>query len=108
LLLIALSAKNAILIVEFARDARKRGVPILQAALDGGNIRLRPVLMTSLAFVLGVMPLMFASGAGAASRVSLGVAVVFGMAACSVLGTVLVPNFFAWMQQLEEWAKRRR
>ncbi len=108
LLLIALSAKNAILIVEFARDARKQGIPILQAALDGGNIRLRPVLMTSLAFVLGVMPLLFASGAGAASRVSLGVAVVFGMAACCVLGTVLVPNFFAWMQQLEEWAKRRR
>jgi hydrophobe/amphiphile efflux-1 (HAE1) family protein len=102
LLLIALSAKNAILIVEFSRDARKKGTPILRSALDGGNIRLRPVLMTSLAFVLGVMPLMFASGAGAAGRVSLGVAVVFGMAACSVLGTVLVPNFYAWMQRLEE------
>jgi HAE1 family hydrophobic/amphiphilic exporter-1 len=103
LLLIALSAKNAILIVEFARDARKRGAPIQQAALDGGNVRLRPVLMTSLAFILGVMPLMFASGAGAAGRVSLGVAVVFGMAACSVLATVFVPNFFEWMQRLEEW-----
>jgi hydrophobe/amphiphile efflux-1 (HAE1) family protein len=108
LLLIALSAKNAILIVEFARDARKQGAPIEQAALDGGNIRLRPVLMTSLAFVLGVMPLMFATGAGAAGRVSLGVAVVFGMAACGVLGTLFVPNFFDWMQRLEEWAKRRR
>jgi hydrophobe/amphiphile efflux-1 (HAE1) family protein len=106
ILLIALCAKNAILIVAFARDARKKGSPILRAALDGGNIRLRPVMMTSLAFVLGVMPLMFASGAGAAGRISLGVAVVFGMAACGLLGTLFVPNFFAWMQQWEEWAKR--
>lgn len=105
ILLIALSAKNAILIVTFSREARKKGSPIKQAALDGGNIRLRPVLMTSLAFVLGVMPLLFASGAGAASRVSLGVAVVFGMAANGIFGTLFVPNFYELMQRLEEWGR---
>lgn len=102
ILLIALSAKNAILIVAFAREARQKGTPIKQAALDGGNIRLRPIMMTSLSFVLGVIPLLFATGAGAASRLSLGVAVVFGMAVNALLGTLFVPNFFEWMQRLEE------
>ena len=76
ILLIALSAKNAILIVEFARDYRyKEGMPIKQAAIEAGRLRLRPILMTSFAFVIGVLPLLFASGAGAASRISLGAAV---------------------------------
>ena len=80
ILLIALSAKNGILIVEFARDFRAEGNSIRDAAYEAGHVRLRPILMTSFAFVLGVMPLLFASGAGAESRIALGAAVVFGMA----------------------------
>ena len=94
ILLIALSAKNAILIVEFAVDYRKEGMSVGQAALEAGRVRLRPILMTSLAFVLGVMPLLFATGAGAESRIALGTAVVFGMFTNTIFGTLFVPNFF--------------
>lgn len=90
ILLIALSAKNGILIVEFARDYRKAGNPIREAAYEAGHVRLRPILMTSFTFVLGVMPLLFATGAGAGSRVALGAAVVFGMA----VNTILLPFIF--------------
>lgn len=103
ILLIALSAKNAILIVEFARDYRyKEGMPIKQAAIEAGRLRLRPILMTSFAFVIGVLPLLFASGAGAASRISLGAAVVFGMLLNTILGTMFVPNFWVMMQSFNE------
>ena len=103
ILLIALSAKNAILTVEFARDYRyKEGVPIKQAAIEAGRLRLRPILMTSFAFVIGVLPLLFASGAGAASRISLGAAVVFGMLLNTILGTMFVPNFWVMMQSFNE------
>lgn len=102
-LLIALSAKNAILIVEFARDYRAQGESIEQAALEAGRVRLRPILMTSLAFVLGVMPLVFATGAGAESRIALGTAVVFGMAVNMILGTLFIPYFYCLMQRLEEF-----
>lgn len=102
ILLIALSAKNAILIVEFARDYRKTGVPIKDAAIEAGRLRLRPILMTSLAFVIGVMPLLFATGAGAASRISLGTAVVFGMLMNTLIGTLFVPDFWMLMQTAQE------
>lgn len=102
ILLIALSAKNAILIVEFARDYRKTSIPIKKAAIEAGHIRLRPILMTSLAFIIGVMPLLFATGAGAASRISLGTAVVFGMLVNTLLGTLFIPNFWAIMQTIHE------
>ena len=102
ILLIALSAKNGILIVEFARDYRAAGNPIREAALEAGHVRLRPILMTSFAFVLGVMPLLFASGAGAASRVSLGAAVVFGMAINTIFATAFIPSFYEWMQTFQE------
>ena len=106
-LLIALSAKNAILIVEFARDYRAQGESIEQAALEAGRVRLRPILMTSLAFVLGVMPLVFATGAGAESRIALGTAVVFGMAVNMILGTLFIPYFYCLMQRLEErWFRK--
>ncbi len=102
ILLLGMAAKNAILIVEYAMDFRKKGMPVRQAAEEAGNVRLRPILMTALAFVFGVMPMMFATGAGAASRVSLGTAVVFGMAVNAVLGTLFVPNFWELLQNFRE------
>ena len=102
ILLIALSAKNAILIIEFAMDYRKQGESIRQSAMEAGRLRLRPILMTSFAFIFGVLPLMFATGAGAESRIALGTAVVFGMAMNTVLGTLFVPNFYELMESVQE------
>lgn len=109
ILLIALSAKNGILIVEFARDFRAAGNTIRDSALEAGHVRLRPILMTSFAFVLGVMPLLFATGAGAASRISLGTAVVFGMAVNTLLATLFIPSFYELLQTLQEkWLDRKK
>ena len=107
ILLIALSAKNGILIVEFARDYRAAGNDIRYSAAEAGHVRLRPILMTSLAFVIGVMPLLFAGGAGAGARLSLGAAVVFGMLLNTVIATLYVPNWYEWMQLLEERGKNK-
>ncbi|MGL5703713.1 MAG: efflux RND transporter permease subunit [Tannerellaceae bacterium] len=101
-LLMALSAKNGILIVAFARDKHNEGLTIRDSAVEAGKLRLRPILMTSFAFVFGVMPLLFASGAGADSRISLGTAVVFGMAFNTVFGTVVIPMFYDILQKLDE------
>ncbi len=108
ILLIALSAKNGILIVEFARDYRAAGKDIRYSAAEAGHVRLRPILMTSLAFVIGVMPLLFAGGAGAGARLSLGAAVVFGMLLNTVVATLYIPNWYEWMQKLEERGKAKR
>lgn len=109
ILLIALSAKNGILIVEFARDYRKAGNPIREAAFEAGHVRLRPILMTSFTFVLGVMPLLFATGAGAGSRVALGAAVVFGMAVNTVIATLYIPNWYEVMQTIQEkWLVKKK
>lgn len=102
ILLLGMSAKNAILIVEYAMDFRKSGIPIRQAAHDAGVIRFRPIMMTACAFVFGVMPMMFATGAGANSRIELGTAVVFGMAVNALIGTMFVPNFWEVMQTINE------
>lgn len=102
ILLLGMSAKNAILIVEYAMDFRKNGISIRQSAHDAGVIRFRPIMMTALAFVFGVMPMMFATGAGANSRIELGTAVVFGMAMNALVGTLFVPNFWELMQTLNE------
>lgn len=102
ILLLGLSAKNAILIVEYAIDYRKAGQPIRQAALDAGRVRFRPIMMTALAFVFGVMPMLFASGAGAQSRIALGTAVVFGMAINAVVGTLFVPNFWELLEKFRQ------
>lgn len=97
-LLIGLSTKTAILIVEFAMQLRSSGMSAAEAASKAAVLRFRAVLMTALSFVLGVLPLVFATGAGAGSRVSLGVTVLSGMTAATVLGTLLVPVFYKWIE----------
>jgi HAE1 family hydrophobic/amphiphilic exporter-1 len=102
-MLIGLAAKNAILIVEFAKHLRENGLGIVEAAMEAGRLRLRPILMTAFAFILGVIPLMLATGAGAASRQSLGTAVFGGMLAATVLTLLFVPVFYA---VIEQWRER--
>jgi len=104
-LLIALSAKNAILIVEMARQERAAGSSILEAAVEAARLRFRPIMMTSFTFILGVVPLILATGAGAASRQSLGISVASGMFASTCLAVVFVPSFFVVLQR---WHERRQ
>ncbi|MBP8265627.1 MAG: multidrug efflux RND transporter permease subunit [Zoogloea sp.] len=94
--LIGLAAKNAILIVEFAAQKRAEGMQVLEAALEGARLRFRPIVMTSLAFILGVFPLVKASGAGAAARKSMGTGVFGGMVAATFIATIFIPMFFSW------------
>ncbi|WP_127090896.1 efflux RND transporter permease subunit [Aquabacter cavernae] len=101
-LLIALASKNAILIVEYAREKRAEGMEITDAAVEAARLRFRPILMTSFAFILGVLPLVFATGAGANSRKSIGIAVVSGMLASTCLAVLFVPSFYAVLQRFEE------
>lgn len=104
-LLIGMSTKTAILIVEFAMEERATGKSIFEAALNAAKMRFRAVLMTALSFVLGVLPLVFATGAGAGSRVSLGLTVLSGMLAATILGTLLVPYFYLIVQNMREKIK---
>jgi HAE1 family hydrophobic/amphiphilic exporter-1 len=108
ILLIALSAKNAILIVEVARDLRKHGQAIAEAAVNAARARFRPILMTSFAFILGVVPLVLATGAGASARKSIGVTVFSGMLASTCLAVLFVPALFVVLQRFEEWLKGQR
>ena len=109
MLLIALGAKNAILIVEVARERRLlHGASIAEAAVGAAVARLRPILMTSFAFILGVMPLVLATGAGANARKSIGLSVSTGMLASTCLAVLFVPCFFVVIQGFEEWLGRRK
>lgn len=105
ILVIGLAAKNAVLIVEFARHLRSTGTPIAQAALESARLRFRPILMTSLAFIIGVIPLMLAHGAGAASRQSLGSTVFAGMLAATAIGIFFTPTLYEVFQRLAERKK---
>ena len=107
ILLIALGAKNAILIVEYARQRRAEGMDVVEAAIEGARLRFRPIIMTSFAFILGVLPLVLATGAGASARQSIGIAVFFGMMSSTCLTVVFVPSFYVVMQNLEERRKRK-
>ncbi len=107
-LIIALASKNAILIVEFARELRAQGEPIDVAAVKASRLRFRPILMTSFAFILGILPLVGAVGAGAASRRALGTAVFGGMIAATALAVFFIPVFFVVMQRLSELRPRGR
>jgi len=101
-MLIGLSAKNAILIVEFAKMRREEGNEILAAAVEGSKLRLRPILMTSFAFILGCVPLMLASGSGAASRSTMGTGVVFGMTIATAVGLFLIPVCYVFVERIVE------
>ena len=103
-LLIALSAKNAILIVEMARERRAAGATIVDATIEAARVRFRPIVMTSLTFILGVLPLLLANGAGASARKSLGLAVATGMLASTCLAVLFVPAYYVVLQR---WAERR-
>jgi HAE1 family hydrophobic/amphiphilic exporter-1/multidrug efflux pump len=107
-MLIGLAAKNAILIVEFARLSHQRGMPVVEAAIEGARLRLRPILMTSFAFILGALPLSIATGAGATSRQVLGTTVVFGMTAATMIGIFIVPVFYVVLQRLVDFFSKPR
>ena len=108
-MLIGLAAKNAILIVEFAKEEVEKGKDVVQAAIQAGELRFRPIVMTSLTFILGMLPLVLASGPGAASRQGIGVGVFFGMIVAITAGIVFVPFFFVWIYRLKErFSKKKR
>src|SRR5207248_8203498 len=106
--LVGLACKNAILIVEFAKQRREAGADRTTAALEACELRLRPIVMTSVAFIIGVVPLVLAEGAGAEMRNALGTAVFAGMIGVTAFGIFLTPVFFVTVQRLKEWYTARQ
>jgi len=107
-MLIGLAAKNAILIVEFARDEMKKGKPLVEAALEGARLRLRPILMTSFAFIFGMIPLWIATGSGAVARRILGTVVITGMLAATAVAIFIIPVLFVLVERLSSRRHRRQ
>ena len=105
-MLIGLSTKQAILIIEFAKDAHEEGMPVKEAAVQAAKLRFRAVMMTNIAFILGLLPLVFATGAGAASRNSVGMTVFGGMIAVAFIGTFLVPAFYVLIEEFKSFTAR--
>ena len=105
-MLVGLVAKNAILIVEFAKEEVEKGRDVVSAAITAAHLRFRPIVMTSLAFILGLLPLVFASGPGSASRQGIGTGVFFGMLVAITVGIVFVPFFFVWIYRIKAKLKR--
>jgi len=103
--MIALASKNAILIVEFARDLRRGGLYVTEAAIGATSRRFRPIVMTSFAFILGVLPLLIARGAGAASQQAIGTVVFGGMLSSTLLAIPFVPVFYVVIERLTEWRR---
>jgi multidrug efflux pump len=106
--IIGLSAKNAILIIEFAKDLQAQGRSLTEATLEAVHLRFRPIIMTSLAFILGVLPLVIASGAGSASQRAIGTGVMGGMITATVLAVFLVPVFFVVVRKLFKGSERQQ
>jgi HAE1 family hydrophobic/amphiphilic exporter-1 len=106
-MLIGLAAKNAILIVEFAKTEYEKGKPLVDAALEGARLRLRPILMTSLAFILGCVPLFMATGAGSVGRQIMGTAVIGGMLAATALAIFIIPALYVIVERVASISKRR-
>ena len=106
-MLIGLSTKQAILIIEFAKDAHEGGMPVKDAALEAARLRFRAVMMTNIAFILGLLPLVFAKGAGAASRNSVGMTVFGGMIAVAFIGTFFVPSFYVLVEDLKAYTAKK-
>lgn len=104
-MLIGLAGKNAILMVEFSKAEREHGVPIQQAALEGARQRFRAVMMTAISFIIGVFPMVIASGAGAESRKAIGITTFYGMILATIVGILFIPALYSMFQRYREWVK---